>query len=103
MQVVGTSVGFIYVLDDQGKVFTGFPVQIGETIRHQRAAQSLLRRVSQLCDTTVRALVGALVGALGGVLVDRLLGSSVSAVVDSDVGGQLQCGCQSYTVSGTRA
>jgi len=28
--VVGTSVGFIYVLDDQGKVFTGFPVQIGE-------------------------------------------------------------------------
>lgn len=73
------------MLDDQGKVFTGFPVQIGETIRHLRAAQSLLRSVSQLRDTTVRALVGALVGALGGVLVDGLLGSNVSAVVDSDL------------------
>eukprot|EP00656_Telonema_subtile_P012705 TRINITY_DN16409_c0_g1_i1.p1 TRINITY_DN16409_c0_g1~~TRINITY_DN16409_c0_g1_i1.p1 ORF type:complete len:775 (+),score=189.59 TRINITY_DN16409_c0_g1_i1:112-2436(+) len=28
--IVGTSVGFIYVLDDTGRVFSGFPIQIGE-------------------------------------------------------------------------
>lgn len=28
--VVGTSVGFVYVLDDTGRVFSGFPIQLGE-------------------------------------------------------------------------